>query len=232
MESAKYIISDLGIVCALGRDRAEVTRNLAAGEAPGMRALTGLTGGDSTVFGFIPGWGPERPAELEPDETRVGRLVDLAMAQLDLERLFAEVDPRRIGAVVGTSNSTMEEFTDNPDRINMAYPAERLRDKWGVKGPCWSVSTACSSSAKVFASARRLLEMKVCDAVIVGGADAYTRTVVEGFHSLEALSPTRCRPCSPNRDGINLGEGSAFFILTLSPSHPLTFPPALPRRCR
>ena len=53
----------------------------------------------------------------------------------------------------------------------------------------------------------------MCDAVVVGGADAYTRTVVEGFHALEALSPGLARPLAPDRDGINLGEGAAFFLM-------------------
>ena len=213
MGSMKYSITDMGIVCALGADRKTVLERMLAGDTSGMKKLTGLTAGDETVFGFAPGWGPQRPPELAEGETRVGALVDRAMSQLGLEALFREVPHERVGAVIGTSNSTMEEFTDNPDRIDMAFPAEHIRDKWGVKGPVWSVSTACSSSAKVFASARRLLDLGICDAVIVGGADAYTRTVVEGFHSLEALSSKLCRPCSPNRDGINLGEGAALFVL-------------------
>jgi 3-oxoacyl-[acyl-carrier-protein] synthase-1 len=107
----------------------------------------------------------------------------------------------------------MEEFTHTPDRIDMAYPARRLAERWGVKGPAWVVSTACSSSAKVFASARRLLADDVCDIVLVGGVDAWTRSVVEGFHALEALSPRLARPLAADRDGINLGEGAAVFIL-------------------
>jgi 3-oxoacyl-[acyl-carrier-protein] synthase-1 len=82
-----------------------------------------------------------------------------------------------------------------------------------VDGPVWVVSTACSSSAKVFASARQLIANGLCDAVIVGGADAYTLTVVEGFHALEALSQKLTRPLDAERDGINLGEGVALFIL-------------------
>jgi 3-oxoacyl-[acyl-carrier-protein] synthase-1 len=65
----------------------------------------------------------------------------------------------------------------------------------------------------VFSSARRLIADGLCDAVIVGGADAYTRTVVEGFHALEALSRDLTRPLDAGRDGINLGEGAAFFLL-------------------
>ena len=111
----------------------------------------------------------------------------------------------------------MEEF-DNPDRIDMAYPAAYVKAKGGFGGPAWCVSTACSSSAKVFASARRLLANGLCDAVIVGGADAYTRTVVEGFHALEALSPQRARPLCADRDGISLGEGAALFVMRAADS--------------
>ena len=75
------------------------------------------------------------------------------------------------------------------------------------------MSTACSSSAKAFASARRLIRCGACDAAVVGGADAFTRAVLEGFHALEALSPGLSRPLSPDRDGINLGEGAALFLM-------------------
>ena len=75
------------------------------------------------------------------------------------------------------------------------------------------VSTACSSSAKAFASARRLIELGVADAAIVGGVDGRCRFAMNGFHALGALSVGRCRPLAPDRDGINLGEGVALFAL-------------------
>ena len=183
-------------------------RRLFAGGAGGMKPIP-LAGGETSVFGFAAL--PEEAFAAAP--TRVAALLDAAVSQLGLVELYHDVAPERVGAVIGTSNSTMEEFTDNPDRTDMAYPAERLRETWGVRGPAWCVSTACSSSAKVFASARRLLDAGLCDAVLVGGADAHTRTVVEGFHALESLSPRLCRPLSPDRDGINLGEGAAVFVM-------------------
>ena len=206
-----YALTDLGIVSAWGIGVAETERRMFAGDTSGMKPIDGLVGGDSTVFGFA----PLPPEEFAAAPTRVGALIDAALRQLELaiEALKREVPVERIGAVIGTSNSTMEEFTDNPDKCDMAYPAERIREKLGLGGPCWSVSTACSSSAKVFASARRLLENGICDAVIVGGADAHTRIVVEGFHALEALSPKLTRPLCADRDGINLGEGAALFVL-------------------
>ncbi len=204
-------LTDLGMVSALGIGVAETERRLFAGDTSGMKPLGGLTLGDSTVFGFA----PLPPAAFAAAPTRVAALVDEAMRQLGpaLAALKREVPPGRIGVVIGTSNSTMEEFTDNPDRIDMAYPAERIRSDWGLGGPAWSVSTACSSSAKAFASARRLIDGGICDAVVVGGADAHTRTVVEGFHALEALSAKPTRPLCADRDGINLGEGAAIFLM-------------------
>ncbi len=201
-------LSDFGLVSALGCGKEESEKNLFLGSRTNMKEIS-LAGGETSFFGF---------AALTPDgfasaPTRVAALLDAAARQLDWKALYAEVDPRKVGAVVGTSNSTMEEFTDKPDKIDMAYPAERLREVWGVKGPAYSVSTACSSSAKAFMSARRLLEAGICDAVIVGGADAKTRTVIEGFHSLESLAAGYTKPLSDARDGINLGEGAALFVM-------------------
>ena len=217
MKKRGYVLSDMGIVCALGADAETVWRRLQAKDTSGMKRLDGLSGGEATVFGFAEGL--PRPASIGErcalPAPRVGAIVDAAMAQIAgaVEAAKAEYGAGRVGAVVGTSNSTMEEFTDNPDEIDMSWPARWIKSKWGLGGPCWAVSTACSSSAKVFASARRMLERGLCDAVVVGGADAYTRTVVEGFHSLEALSRSLTRPLSPDRDGINLGEGAAFFLM-------------------
>lgn len=207
----RYLLTHLGVVSALGNGLEETEKRLFAGDTSGMKILEPLAGGDSTVFGFA----PLEESTFATAPTRIAALIDAAMAQLApaLEEIRRTVPSHRIGAVIGTSNSTMEEFTDNPDKIDMAYPAERLRERWGVAGPAWAVSTACSSSAKVFASARRLISAGICDAVIVGGADAYTRTVVEGFHALEALSPKLTRPLDAERDGINLGEAAALFIL-------------------
>ena len=210
-QEQRFILSALGVVSALGVGEAETTRRLFAADASGMKALGPLSGGDMTVFGFA----PLDEAKFASSPSRISALTDAAMSQIeaDLAELCAVVPADRIGVVIGTSNSTMEEFTANPDKIDMAYPAVQIARRYGLKGPAWSVSTACSSSAKVFASARRLIADDICDAVIVGGADAWTRTVVEGFHSLEALSPRRTRPLAADRDGINLGEGAAIFIM-------------------
>ncbi|MBT5457178.1 MAG: beta-ketoacyl-[acyl-carrier-protein] synthase II, partial [Rhodospirillaceae bacterium] len=87
----------------------------------------------------------------------------------------------------------------------------------GTSGPAFCVTTACSSSAKVFASARRLIDSGICDAAVVGGADSLCQMTLNGFGALEALSRGLCNPFSANRDGINIGEGAAAFLMTPEP---------------
>ncbi len=90
-----------------------------------------------------------------------------------------------------------------------AYVAHYL----GVTGPALSISTACSSSAKAFASAARLLEQEIVDAVIVGGVDSLCLSVLYGFHSLQLIAANPCRPFDRDREGINLGEAAGFALL-------------------
>lgn len=92
--------------------------------------------------------------------------------------------------------------------------AEGIKEFLGLKNFAYTVSTACSSSAKVFASAQYILELEIADAVIVGGVDSLCQITVQGFNSLELISSNVSNPCSVNRDGINIGEGAAIFILT------------------
>ena len=212
MTNEHYALTALGIVCALGNDGETVLRRALAGDTSGMRAAEGvLPSGESSPFGTV--MLPENPATA--GLSRCERLTAAAYAQIAeaTEALKCRVGAARIGVVLGTSNSAMEEFTRNPDRIDMALPARFLRDLAGVGGAAYVVSTACSSSAKAFASARRLIASGCCDAVLTGGVDAFTGVVLNGFYALEALSTAPARPLCADRTGINLGEGAAIFIL-------------------
>jgi 3-oxoacyl-[acyl-carrier-protein] synthase-1 len=90
---------------------------------------------------------------------------------------------------------------------------EVLRARTGATGPAYVVSTACSSSAKVLGSARRLIGAGLADAVLTGGVDTLCHTTLRGFESLQALSRRPCRPFSADRDGLNIGEGGAFLLI-------------------
>ena len=91
-------------------------------------------------------------------------------------------------------------------------PAEFAARYLGLDGLRYTISTACSSSAKAFASAQRLLAAGRCDAAIVGGADSLCRLTLNGFDALESLARGRCNPFSLNRNGINIGEGACVFV--------------------
>ena len=91
--------------------------------------------------------------------------------------------------------------------------AHYVRARLELDGPCAAISTACSSSAKAFASAARFMEAGVIDAAVVGGVDTLCLTTLYGFNSLELLSRSPCRPWDARRDGISIGEAAAFFLL-------------------
>ncbi len=99
--------------------------------------------------------------------------------------------------------------------------AEFAREYFGLEGPALVISTACSSSAKVFAAAARQLACGTIDAALVGGVDSLCLTTLYGFASLQLTSATPCRPCDVARDGISIGEGAAFALLERASETPV-----------
>lgn len=146
-----------------------------------------------------------------------------------VEQAIARWGPTRVALVVGTSTAGIDEGEVAARHLHreghfppgFVYPvqemgnvAEFLAQHLGICGPAHTISTACSSGAKALASAARLLRAGMADAVVAGGVDALGRFTVGGFSALEAVSGERCNPLSANRNGINLGEAAAFFMLS------------------
>src|SRR4029078_5128522 len=98
-------------------------------------------------------------------------------------------------------------------RHSMFAVSEFVRTRLGLAGPAMTVSTACSSSAKVFAQAARANAAGVCDAAVVGGVDSLALSTLLGFHSVGLLSREPCRPFDADRDGISIGEAAGFALL-------------------
>jgi len=150
----------------------------------------------------------------------------------NIEQLKSQFSPSRIGLVMGSSTSSIDRtetaYTDlNTDGMlkqeyqqelvhNPHAPSLYIAHLSGITGPTLTINTACSSSAKVFATAYRWLELNIVDAVLVGGVDTLCLSVLHGFDSLQLVSENPCRPFDKNRDGINLGEASGFAILMKS----------------
>jgi 3-oxoacyl-[acyl-carrier-protein] synthase-1 len=108
-------------------------------------------------------------------------------------------------------------------RHSLFATTEFVRAYLALSGPAATISTACSSSAKVFATAARSIAAGDCDAAVVGGVDSLAMSTLYGFHSLELLSRHPCRPCSMDRDGISIGEGAGFALLDPKGDGPVRF---------
>ncbi len=181
------------------------------------------------------------PAGLDAFDCRNNRLAWLGLQQDGL--LDAVVSARRrwgatrIALILGTSTSgqLQTELAYRRRAADGSLPADfhyaQTQNTFSVaafvaqalalRGPSWVVSTACSSSAKVFASAARLLGTGLVDAALVGGVDSLCLTTLYGFNSLELLSPDICRPWDARRHGLSLGEGAAFALLERDCAQPL-----------
>ncbi|MFD2640607.1 beta-ketoacyl-[acyl-carrier-protein] synthase family protein [Pseudomonas japonica] len=224
-------LNALGLVCALGRDPAEVARRLFAGDSSGMRAEAGWVPGKQVIVGAVPGALPPLPSAVEDQRSRNNQLLYAACAQIEapLREAIARFGARRIGVVLGTSTSGIEEASQGiahylregqlPPSYDYAQqelgaPAAFLARWLGLGGPAYVISTACTSGARALISARRLLDLNLCDAVICGGVDSLCKLTLNGFTALEAVSTARCNPFSVNRDGINIGEAAAVFLMT------------------
>ncbi|HDR8994270.1 TPA: beta-ketoacyl-[acyl-carrier-protein] synthase family protein [Burkholderia vietnamiensis] len=223
-------LSAPGMINALGATTDAIVDALGRGVAPGMAPRAdapagGWVGRVTAALECAP------PAALAHFDCRNNRLLLAALAQIRplVDAALARYGPRRIGVVIGTSTSGVDAaehalarraaagampagFDYRQMEIGTAAPF--VRAALGVAGPAYTLSTACTSSAKAFAAARRLLQLKICDAAIVGGADSLCELTLQGFASLESVSPGRTNPMSRNRNGINIGEGAALFVMS------------------
>jgi 3-oxoacyl-[acyl-carrier-protein] synthase-1 len=168
---------------------------------------------------------------LQDYDCRANRLLLAALQQIEptLKDLMEQYGLQRTGVVIGTSTSgiaegeraiaTFHQTGEMPDTYHykqqeLGAQAAFLAQHLGIRGPAFTLSTACSSSANALAAARRLLRLDLCDLVLAGGADALCGTTLMGFQALELISKTqRCNPFSRNRDGILIGEGAALFLM-------------------
>lgn len=174
--------------------------------------------------------------ELKPFDCRNNRLAWLGLQQDGFTVAVAEARQRygahRIAVVMGTSTSGILE-TEHAYRArdpqtgqlpgrytaryrythNMFSLGHFTRTCLGLQGPAMVISTACSSSAKAFATAARLMQAGLCDAAIVGGVDSLCHTTLYGFSALQLLSASPCRPCDEDRDGLSLGEAAGYALL-------------------
>ena len=179
--------------------------------------------------------------DLADYDCRNNRLAQLGLEQDDFAAAVASARERfgrnRIGVFLGTSTSGIldtelayrhrdPETGSLPANFNYAGShscysvADFVQKSLDLAGPAMVVSTACSSSAKVFGNAARMIQIGLCDAAVVGGVDSLCLTTLYGFNSLGLVSSHACRPYDANRDGISIGEAAGFVLLEKSTPHP------------
>ncbi|EEC2775529.1 beta-ketoacyl-[acyl-carrier-protein] synthase family protein [Salmonella enterica] len=227
-------ISAIGMINALGNKVAEVAANLTRGVSPGMRPRAGwLLGFPEAVLGGVDAELPPIPDSFSAHRTRNNQLLLAALAQIQpqVDEAIARYGRDRIAVVMGTSTSGLNEGDTHVNLSLNQQPSphwqylqqelgdpSRFLNRWlGLAGPAFTLSTACSSSARAIISGRRLIEAGLADVAIVGGSDTLSRMPVNGFNSLESLSPTLCQPFGRDRSGITIGEGAALMVLTREP---------------
>jgi 3-oxoacyl-[acyl-carrier-protein] synthase-1 len=230
MKTPSVYLHALGMINALGGNIDEIVPALAATRAPGMANVhTGI--GDAFAGSVLAPLDLAPRADLVRYDCRNNRLLLAALAQIGpaIDAARERYGAHRIGVVLGTSTSGIEaaeaafvyhaQAGQLPENFNyrqmeIGTAAPFAAAALGVQGPAFTISTACTSSAKAFASARRLLQLQLCDAVVVGGVDSLCELTVQGFASLESTSGVRTNPMSVNRCGINVGEGAAVFLMS------------------
>ena len=173
------------------------------------------------------------PAGLAAYDNRASRLAAAALACEEFDAKVAAARERwgasRVGVVLGTSTSGIERLEQvyraraDGAPLDPGYSMRHHNDyhavtsflieHLGLEGPGYTVSTACSSSAKAIVDGMQLIRAGLCDAVLVGGVDSLCLTSLYGFDALELVSRGPCRPFDAGRDGLSIGEGAAFMLL-------------------
>ena len=226
-----YYLNNLSCACALGATNEQVYENALKGSQEGMVFLESDVPNKRIRFGMVP---CELPPVKEGLDLRVNRLLVHAVSSLqgDIDRIVKKYGTKRIAIILGASNTGIDEAQRQVDEwieknekpesldfssISIGNVSEFLKNHLGIEGPSFVISTACSSATKAFASAKRFIESGVVDAAIVGGVDGRCRFAMNGFNALESLAKDMTKPLSAFRDGINLGEGVALFIMEKEP---------------
>lgn len=218
-------LSEPSVICAAGSSAGEFFRSVSSGKSSGIVRTECF--GREFWAGLV---GAELPHSGDPFDSRCLRLLAESLRQIApaVEMAKSRYGASRVGVCVGSCDNGSERslaahrafFADGsfPPSYSLReqgaeYVADFAARRLGVSGAAMAFSTACSSSASALAAARDLVRSGALDAVVAGGVDVASPTVLLGFSALGAVSEEITNPMSANRRGITLGEGAAFFLV-------------------
>lgn len=216
------------VFCAAGNNIDELWENVAAGNQGGIRRVKALNGKEFYAARISDDLLEKSSGRYD---MRIIRIEEQTLRQIEKEIEFVKnkYGANRIGVCVGSCDNGTEfsvaghrkffargEFSERYalEMQGADYVASFISEKYGLRGVSLAFETACSSSAGAIIKASELIRSGVCDAVVAGGIDISSDTVLMGFDSLEAVSPEITNPFSRNRRGITLGEAGAFFVVS------------------
>ena len=222
----------MGVVSALGPDLTHFRDALFAGRS-GIRPITCVSPGSlrfsngAEVDGYDPGkhFEAKHVSLLDPFAQYA-----LVAAREAVRNSALAIDPVRTAIVTGTGGggqpSTDAGYVElyqkglprvNPfsiPRIMANSGASHISLEFGIRGPVYTVSTACSSSNHAIGQAFWMIRNGVCDAAVTGGSEAvFSWGFLKSWEAMRVVSADTCRPFSKNRQGLILGEGGAMLVL-------------------
>lgn len=229
-------LSRPAVVSALGEGLSEHMAALLANKQDYLSASDAWVAGKAFWFGAYNKALRAMPADLPMAlNSRNNQLLWHALAQIedDIQAAIAQYGADRVAVVLGTSTTGGDEnqaafaagFATqdwassgfNQGVQLLSSPADFVAHVYGLGNVHYAISTACTSGSRALISAARLLRLGMCDAVICGGVDTLSRLTINGFDSLAVLSSGQCQPFAANRDGINIGEAAAVFVMSGEP---------------
>lgn len=216
------------VFCAAGSNIDELWESVVSGNQNGICRVKALNGKEFFAARIADGLLKKSGGRYD---MRIIRIEEQTVRQLEkeIELVKNKYGEQRVGVCVGSCDNGTEfslaghreyfargEFPEGYSlEIQGAdYVASFITEKYGLQGPSLVFETACSSSAGAIIKAAELIRSGICDAVVAGGIDIASDTVLMGFDSLEAISSEITNPFSKNRHGITLGEAGAFFVMT------------------
>jgi len=228
----RHYLNHLGIINALGGDADSVLKGLLAGDRSGLSHDMPLVDGQRVP---VAAWTGELPTIAQTEfDSRNNRLLLAALNQIrgPVEAAIERHGQDRVAVFLGTSTSGVREGEAAvaaehqsgtvPENFHyrqqeVGSPSLFLAAELALSGPAMTISTACTSSAKAIIAAARSLDAGLCDVALVGGVDSLCGLTVNGFRALESVSPGLSQPFSRHRNGINIGEGAALFLMSREP---------------
>ena len=224
-------------ISALGNTKDTIINSLGSEKKEYLTARSDMiNGGKTAYYGCVENCKLPDISDYKEHNTRNNRFLAYLCNELkeQIKYFTDKYAPDRIGVVMGTSTSGLSESEEEIKRFkesnvrsdNYFYsfqefgdPAMFLSEYLKISGPCYTISTACSSSSRALVSARRLIESGLCDVVIAGGADTLCTVPINGFNSMGLISSNPCTPFCEGRDGISIGEAGGLMVLSKEKSN-------------